>query len=123
MAADGRPVFHALGLRFALPGGEEWRMAVDHTPIFIVSTPADFVALQKASVPDPATGKPDPDQIRLTAKIDVSDLDLSTPAGIRAAHERLHEAAGKVCTHAADSSAPSQKASFDTCVEDIVTNS
>ncbi|WP_404711868.1 catalase family peroxidase [Sphingomonas sp. MMS24-J13] len=60
MAADGRPVFHALGLRFALPGGEEWRMAIDHTPIFVIANPKDFVALQEASVPDPATGKPDP---------------------------------------------------------------
>ncbi len=63
-AADGRPVFHALGLRFALPDGEEWRMAIDHTPIFIVSTPADFVALQKAAVPDPATGAPDPTRMK-----------------------------------------------------------
>lgn len=60
LAPDGRPVFHALGLRFALPDGEEWRMAIDHTPIFIVSTPQDFQALQQASIPDAATGKPDP---------------------------------------------------------------
>jgi catalase len=60
MASDGRVVFHALGLRFALPHGEEWRMATDHTPIFIVSNPADFLALMHASTPDPATGKPDP---------------------------------------------------------------
>ncbi len=59
MAADGRVVFHALGLRFALPDGEEWRMAIDHTPIFIVANAADFAALMKVSVPDPATGKPD----------------------------------------------------------------
>lgn len=59
-ATDGRPVFRAAGLRFALPHGEEWRMAIDHTPVFIVSTPADFIALQKASVPDPRTHKPDP---------------------------------------------------------------
>ena len=64
MSADGRPVFHALGLRFALPHGEEWRMAIDHTPIFIVSNVADFVALQKASVPDPATHKPDPARMK-----------------------------------------------------------
>ena len=63
MAGDGRPVFHALGLRFALPGREEWRMAIDHTPIFVVATPADFMALQQASVPDPKTGKPDPARI------------------------------------------------------------
>jgi catalase len=60
LATDGRNVFHALGLRFALPHGEEWRMAIDHTPIFIVSTPADFVGLQQASIPDAKTGKPDP---------------------------------------------------------------
>lgn len=59
-SADGGALFHALGLRFVLPGGEEWRMAIDHTPIFIVSTAADFIALQKANTPDPKTGKPDP---------------------------------------------------------------
>ncbi|WBO24063.1 catalase family peroxidase [Sphingomonas abietis] len=63
-ASDGRNVFHALGLRFALPHGEEWRMAIDHTPIFIVSNPADFLALQQAAIPDPKTGKPDPDRMK-----------------------------------------------------------
>ncbi len=60
MAADGGALFHALGLRFVLPHGEEWRMAIDHTPIFIVSNPRDFIDLQVANTPDPATGKPDP---------------------------------------------------------------
>jgi catalase len=59
-AADGKALFHAVGLRFLLPHGEEWRMAIDHTPIFIVSNPRDFVDLQLANTPDPATGKPDP---------------------------------------------------------------
>ena len=59
-APDGRNVFHALALRFVLPGGEEWRMALDHTPIFVVSTPADFQAFQIASKADPVTKKPDP---------------------------------------------------------------
>ncbi len=59
-APDGRNVFHALALRFVLPGGEEWRMALDHTPIFLVSTPADFQAFQIASKADSATKKPDP---------------------------------------------------------------
>jgi catalase len=67
IATDGRNVFHALGLRFMLPGGEEWRMALDHTPIFIVSNPADFVALQQAGIPDPKTGKPDPARIKAFA--------------------------------------------------------
>ncbi|HEX4376045.1 MAG TPA: catalase family peroxidase [Steroidobacteraceae bacterium] len=60
MAPDNAALFHALGLRFVLPHGEEWRMAIDHTPIFIVSNPRDFVDLQVANTPDPATGKPDP---------------------------------------------------------------
>jgi catalase len=63
-APDGRPVFHALGLRFSLPGGEEWRMALDHTPIFIVSNAADFAGLLKATTPLAATGKPDPAAVK-----------------------------------------------------------
>ncbi|KUR75314.1 catalase family peroxidase [Novosphingobium sp. Fuku2-ISO-50] len=64
-APDGRNVFHALALRFVLPGGEEWRMALDHTPIFIVSTPTDFQAFQIASKPDSVTKMPDP--VRMAA--------------------------------------------------------
>lgn len=59
-ATDGRNVFHAIGLQFTAPGGEIWRLAMDHTPIFPVATPEAFVELQRATRPDPATGKPDP---------------------------------------------------------------
>ncbi|UAK26262.1 catalase family peroxidase [Sphingomonas nostoxanthinifaciens] len=67
MAPDGRVVFHALGLRFVLPHGERWHMALDHTPIFIASTVADFVALQNAAIPDAKTGKPDPAKMKAFA--------------------------------------------------------
>jgi catalase len=60
LASDGRNVFHAMALRLRTGSGEEWRMALDHTPIFPVATPAAFVELQRASRPDPHTGKPDP---------------------------------------------------------------
>lgn len=60
MSPDEKAVFHAFALRFVFPDRQEWRMAMDQTPIFIVSTPAAFVALQIATKPDPATGKPDP---------------------------------------------------------------
>lgn len=63
LAADGRPVFHSLALRLRQGDGQEWRMALDHTPIFPVATPAAFVALQQATTPDPATGKPDPTRL------------------------------------------------------------
>ncbi len=63
-ASDGRNVFHSMALLFRLPGGEQWRMALDHTPIFPVATPADFIALQVASRPDPTTHKPDPAKMK-----------------------------------------------------------
>jgi len=59
-AADGRKVFHSMALVLKTPGGEEWRMAMDHTPIFPVADVASFIALQRATRPDPQTGKPDP---------------------------------------------------------------
>lgn len=59
-ATDGRNVFHALALQITAPEGEIWRLAMDHTPIFPVATPQAFVELQRATRPDPATGKPDP---------------------------------------------------------------
>jgi catalase len=59
MAADGRPVFHSMALVLRGPG-EEWRMAMDHTPIFLVADPWSFLALLRATTPDPKTGKPDP---------------------------------------------------------------
>lgn len=59
-ATDGRNVFHAMALQLTGPDGEIWRLAMDHTPVFPVATPEAFVALQRASRPDPATGKPDP---------------------------------------------------------------
>ncbi|WP_213980553.1 catalase family peroxidase [Sphingomonas sp. dw_22] len=59
-ATDGRNVFHAMALQLTAPDGQIWRMALDHTPIFPVATPEAFVALQRATRPDPATGKPDP---------------------------------------------------------------
>ncbi len=60
-AKDGRNVFRALALQITAPDGEIWRMAMDHTPIFPVATPEAFVEFQRASRPDPATGKPSPE--------------------------------------------------------------
>lgn len=62
-APDGRNVFRSMALQFESPGGEEFRMAMNHVPIFIVSNPATFPKLHRAHAPDPATGKPDPDKI------------------------------------------------------------
>lgn len=59
-ATDGRNVFHAMALILKTPNGQEWRLAMDHTPIFPVADVASFIALQRATRPDPKTGKPDP---------------------------------------------------------------
>lgn len=62
-APDGRNVFRSMALSFDLPGGEEFRMAMNHVPIFVVSNPASFPELHLAHAPDPATGRPDPDRV------------------------------------------------------------
>ncbi len=59
-ASDGRNVFHSMALILKTPDGQEWRLAMDHTPIFPVADVASFIALQRATKPDPKTGKPDP---------------------------------------------------------------
>jgi len=60
LAGDGRNVFHSMALVLRAPDGQEWRLAMDHTPIFPVADVASFIALQRATKPDPKTGKPDP---------------------------------------------------------------
>lgn len=60
LATDGRNVFHSMALRITTPAGQEWRLGMDHVPIFPVADAGAFVALQRATRPDPATGKPDP---------------------------------------------------------------
>lgn len=50
----------SMALRIVADDGQEWRMAMNSFPFFGVATVADFDAQTRASVPDPATGKPDP---------------------------------------------------------------
>jgi catalase len=60
LATDGRNVFHSMALVLRTPDGQEWRLAMDHTAIFPVGDIPSFIALQRATKPDPKTGKPDP---------------------------------------------------------------
>ena len=59
-AADSSMSLVSLGLRFLLPGGEEWRSAMIPLPVFVVRTPQAFQENLEVSKPDPSTGKPDP---------------------------------------------------------------
>jgi catalase len=53
----------AMGLSLRPPGGEEWRMAMIHLPVFVVKDVQGFYEQLLASKPDPATGKPDPSKL------------------------------------------------------------
>jgi catalase len=59
-APDGRLAFRSLALSLTQVNGEQWRMALDDTPMFLVATPQAFVDFQRATAPDPRSGKPDP---------------------------------------------------------------
>jgi catalase len=53
----------AMALSLRPPGGEEWRMAMIHLPIFVVKDLQGFYEQLLATKPDPRTGKPDPDKV------------------------------------------------------------
>ena len=62
-APDGRLAFRSLALSLTQANGEQWRMALDDTPMFLVATPQAFVDFQRATTPDPKTRKPDPARV------------------------------------------------------------
>lgn len=62
-APDGRNVFRSMALKIDLPGGEEFRMAMNHVPLFVIANPKSFPELHLAHAPDPVTGKSDPDKV------------------------------------------------------------
>ena len=58
--ADGAARVRSIALLLRSDDGQEWRTAMNSFPFFVVATPTGFQALNMASKPDPATGKPDP---------------------------------------------------------------
>jgi UrcA family protein len=55
-----------------------------------------------------------------TAKVSLADLDLSTPEGARAALQRLHQTARRLCAQVADSLDLSRQPNFVKCVDDTL---
>ncbi|MGO9432270.1 catalase family peroxidase [Rhodoblastus sp.] len=53
-----------MALQFQLPGGELQNMTMIQVPVFLAAKPADFLELLQAQVPDPATGKTDPEKLK-----------------------------------------------------------
>jgi len=59
-AADNSVPIRSMALDFSLAHGEQWRTAMNNTPVFVVNTPLAFFQQLLASRPDLSTGKPDP---------------------------------------------------------------
>ena len=63
-AVDSPDNVRALAIRFSLPDGEEWRIAMISLPVFPVRTPEAFRDQLVAMAADPRTGKPDPAKVQ-----------------------------------------------------------
>jgi catalase len=63
-APDTASTVRGLGLQFSLPGGELWRTAMIHLPVFQFRTPEAFYEQLFAFRPDPSTGRPDPAKVQ-----------------------------------------------------------
>lgn len=63
-APDYAVPVRSMALAFQQANGEQWRTGMNAMPLFPVSTVEEFYELQKVSLPDPATGKPDPEKLK-----------------------------------------------------------
>lgn len=61
--SDASVPVRSMALRFMLANGQQWRTAMNNSPVFVVATPRAFFERLQAHQPDPATGKPDPAKI------------------------------------------------------------
>lgn len=68
-ASDKSKSVRGLALQFMLPKGEQWLTANISAPMYFVSKPAQFAPFLAARMPDPATGKPDPINLKLFSEL------------------------------------------------------
>lgn len=62
-APDGLARVRSLALQLQLADGQEWRMAMNSSPVLAVATPQAFYEQVLSMRPDPATGKPVPENM------------------------------------------------------------
>jgi UrcA family protein len=72
------------------------------------------VGITTAQTPSKPADVPD------TLKVSLADLDLSTPHGIQAAHERVRIAARRLCAKVAISADIQQQLDYITCIDDTM---
>jgi catalase len=68
-ASDKSRTVRGLALQFSLPQGEQWLTANISAPIYFISKPVQFAPFMAARQPDPATGKPDPVNLKLFSEL------------------------------------------------------
>lgn len=63
-ASDKSRSARGLSLKMDLPNGGVWMQANISAPMYFVKDPADFAPFVRARLPDPTTGKPDPERLK-----------------------------------------------------------
>ena len=59
-APDGAPGVRSMSVKLQLPDGKQTDVLANSVDGFVASTPEQFLEFMQAQLPDPATGKPDP---------------------------------------------------------------
>lgn len=67
-AADNSTSTVSMAMMLTADDGEQWRMKMNNEPYFVTRDAPGFLAMIKATAPDPATGKPDPQQLEAFLK-------------------------------------------------------
>ena len=68
----------------------------------------------------PVIARADPPPRALESKVSLADLDLSTAAGVRAAHRRVRAKAEHLCHQLWDDNSATFRWTYAACVEDTV---
>jgi catalase len=68
-ASDKGRSVRGLALQFSLPKGEQWLTANISAPVSFISKPQQFAPFMAARQLDPATGKPDPINLKLFSEL------------------------------------------------------
>ena len=68
-ASDKSKNTRGLALQFSLPNGEQWMTGNISAPVYFVSKPEQFLPFMNARVADPATGKPDPINLKMFSEL------------------------------------------------------
>ena len=95
-----------------------WRFS----PSTTCRTVAVTALLCTAPVSVIADTQPAPVRETRVAKVSLADLDVSTPEGLRVAHERLHRTARHLCSQLADMRSIAHQPEFVRCVDEALAN-